>query len=337
MVRRLLEECGCTLGESERERESQLDETVGTASARITEVGHVQRFSWAGPCRKLDQAYETIRTIGKGLSGVVHLARPKDPPGGPLVALKRLHSKLSANAVGPGEDGAMTEAVREVAILSMLQHPNIVGLKEVCASGAMSSMCWYAVLEHVEYELGALLEFSQQPFSEAQVKGLVQQLLKALAVLHELWIVHRDLKMPNLLIDKAGTLKVCDFGLARLQGSSETACYTPGVVSLWYRAPELLIGSRHYGPEVDMWAAGCLMGELCTRQPMFGGRSEMDQLRMIFDLRGAPSETSAPNLWKSLLRRGIKTPPTSAPGTPGMCPAPIIIIIMISQNMMIII
>ena len=125
-VRRLLEDSGCVLGQKERDDPPlNLVERMDIDSTHVTEIRCVPSFSWAGPCRKLDQAYERIRTIGKGLSGVVHLARPKD--GGPLVALKRLHSKLSANS--GVEDGTMTEAVREAAILSMLQHPNVVGLK----------------------------------------------------------------------------------------------------------------------------------------------------------------------------------------------------------------
>lgn len=166
----------------------------------------VVRFSWAAPCRQLETTYERIRTIGRGRSGVVHLARHKAlgdggdgeaatvaPEGersehaegcrtdatvstSSLVAFKRLHSQMSANSSGPGQEpGVMTEAVREVQILSSVRHPNVVALEEVCTSGKGHTQTWYAVMEYVEYELGSLLEFAQQPLSEAQVKGLMQQ------------------------------------------------------------------------------------------------------------------------------------------------------------------
>lgn len=168
----------------------------------------VDRFSWAAPCRQLETAYERIRTIGRGRSGVVHLARHKPRGDGDgdgeaaaaaapegevefterektdaaaaatssLVAFKRLHSQMSANSSGPGQEpGVMTEAVREVQILSSVRHENVVALEEVCTSGKGHTQTWYAVMEYVEYELGSLLEFAQQPLSEAQVKGLMQQ------------------------------------------------------------------------------------------------------------------------------------------------------------------
>jgi serine/threonine protein kinase len=167
----------------------------------------VDRFSWAAPCRQLETAYERIRTIGRGRSGVVHLARHKARSDGgdrevaaavpegegsehvegsgtdatgastsSLVAFKRLHSQMSVNSSGPGQEpGVMAEAVREVQILSSVRHPNVVALEEVCTSGKGHTQTWYAVMEYVEYELGSLLEFAQQPLSEAQVKGLMQQ------------------------------------------------------------------------------------------------------------------------------------------------------------------
>jgi len=105
---------------------------------------------------------------------------------------------------------------------------------------------------------------------------------------------------------------VCDFGLARFQGSDTKKAYTPGVVSQWYRSPELLLGATRYGTEVDMWAVGCLLAELCTRTPLFPGTSELDQLRRIFATLGNPTEASQPHLYKVVQAKGIVLPPAGS-------------------------
>ena len=136
-----------------------------------------------------------------------------------------------------------------------IRHPNIVHVKEaVVDAGSM-----YMVMELVDFDLGLLIEHMQQPFSEGQVKCLAMQLLSALAAAHECFVLHRDLKQTNLLLDRNGVLKLCDFGLARRCGAS-TVC-TPDVTSLWYRAPEILLGERRYGSAVDIWSFGCIFAE----------------------------------------------------------------------------
>lgn len=107
--------------------------------------------------------------------------------------------------------------------------------------------------------------------------------------MHENWIVHRDLKTPNLLYSNNGVLKIADFGLAREYGDPLKP-YTPLVVTLYYRAPELLLGTKEYAIAIDMWSAGCIMAELLLMQVLWKGQGEIDQLNRIFATLGSPSE-----------------------------------------------
>ena len=117
----------------------------------------------------------------------------------------------------------------------------------------------------------------------------MEQLLKAIAHLHDNWILHRDLKTSNLLLSHNGILKVGDFGLAREYGSP-LKHYTAVVVTLWYRAPELLLGIKEYSTFIDVWSIGCIFGEFLLMNPLFPGKSESEELDKIFKFLGTPSE-----------------------------------------------
>ncbi|KAK3700360.1 hypothetical protein QZH41_009774, partial [Actinostola sp. cb2023] len=127
------------------------------------------------------------------------------------------------------------------------------------------------------------------PFSEAQIKCLMIQLLKGTQYLHGHFIVHRDLKVSNLLLNGSGVLKIADFGLARSFGYPYEPM-TPLVVTLWYRAPELLFGAKIHTTAVDMWAVGCIFGELLGNKPLVAGKSELYQIQLIVDLLGTPND-----------------------------------------------
>lgn len=148
-------------------------------------------------------------------------------------------------------------------------------------------------MEYCEQDLASLLDNMQAPFSEAQIKCIMLQMLKGLKFLHSKFIVHRDLKVSNLLLTNRGVLKIGDFGLARFFGVPASEM-TPKVVTLWYRAPELLLGAKEQTTGIDIWACGCIMGELLSHKPLLPGRSELHQIELIIDFLGTPNDSIWP-------------------------------------------
>jgi cyclin-dependent kinase len=128
-----------------------------------------------------------------------------------------------------------------------------------------------------------------------QVKKFTLQLLEGTRYCHAHRVLHRDLKPQNLLIDKEGNLKLADFGLARAFGVP-LRTYTHEVVTLWYRAPEILLGGRQYSTGVDMWSVGCIFAEMATRKPLFPGDSEIDEIFKIFRILGTPTDADWPGV-----------------------------------------
>ncbi|XP_048402814.1 cyclin-dependent kinase 10 isoform X4 [Stegostoma tigrinum] len=187
-------------------------------------------------------------------------------------------------------DGIPISSLREINLLLKLRHPNIVELKEVVVGNHLDSI--FLVMGYCEQDLASLLENMQSPFSEAQVKCIILQLLKGLRYLHENFIIHRDLKVSNLLMTDKGCVKIADFGLARAYGVPLKPM-TPKVVTLWYRAPELLLGTKTQTTAIDMWAVGCILAELLAHKPLLPGSSEIHQIDLIVQLLGTPNE----NIW----------------------------------------
>eukprot|EP00300_Choanocystis_sp_HF-7_P000434 c10349_g1_i2.p1 GENE.c10349_g1_i2~~c10349_g1_i2.p1 ORF type:complete len:281 (+),score=63.63 c10349_g1_i2:321-1163(+) len=153
----------------------------------------------------------------------------------------------------------------------------------------------HVVFEYMTTDLEAIVLDPKIPFSQSDAKLCMKMLLEGLAYCHDHWILHRDLKPNNLLVAPDGTLKIGDFGLARTYGSPNPE-YTIQVVTLWYRAPELLYGVSQYGTGVDMWSVGCIFAELLNREALFQGTNEIDQLNRIFTLLGTPTEEIWPGL-----------------------------------------
>lgn len=148
-------------------------------------------------------------------------------------------------------------------------------------------------MDFLEHDLKTLLEDMAEPFLPSETKTLMLQIVSATHYLHANWILHRDLKTSNLLMNNRGELKVADFGMARYTGSPPPKL-TQLVVTLWYRAPELLLGTTAYGAEIDVWSVGCIFAELLTREPLLQGTNEVDQLSKIFALLGTPTSTTWP-------------------------------------------
>lgn len=231
-------------------------------------------------CRSVYE-FEKLGKISEGSYGVVFRARDKKT--GDLVALKKLK-------MGKEREGFPLYYLREISIMRSFNHPSVLGVKEVVVDESDHGFGnVYMVMEYMEHDLKALLDSRKQPFSQSEVKCLMLQLLEGVEYLHDNWVLHRDLKTANLLFSNQGDLKICDFGMAR-QYSSPLKPYTSLVVTLWYRAPELLLGATEYSTAVDMWSVGCIMAELLAGKPMFDGRTEASQLDKIFRTLGTPTE-----------------------------------------------
>lgn len=190
-------------------------------------------------------------------------------------------------------EGVPSTAIREIALLRELNHPNVVRLLDVIHSDKNL----YLVFEYLNQDLKKLLDESETGLEKSLVKSYLWQLLQGIAHCHTQRVLHRDLKPQNLLIDDAGNIKLADFGLAR-SISLPIRGYTHEVVTLWYRAPEILLGSSVYGPAVDIWAIGCIFAEMYTKKALFPGDSEIDQLFRIFRTLGTPSEKTWPGVEK---------------------------------------
>ncbi|KAI1725999.1 protein kinase domain-containing protein [Ditylenchus destructor] len=232
-------------------------------------------------CRNVAE-FECLNRIEEGTFGVVYRAIEKKTD--EIVALKRLKMEKE-------REGFPITSLREInMLLKCGKHPNVVNVREIVVGSNMDKI--YLVMEYVEHDMKSLMETMKsknKKFTTAQVKTLMKQLLSGIEYMHEEYVIHRDLKTSNLLMSHSGILKIGDFGLAREFGSPIKP-YTPIVVTLWYRSPELLLGIKEYSTAVDMWSVGCIFAEFMKLKPLFQGRGEIDQLNKIFMEIGTPNE-----------------------------------------------
>ncbi|KAI0364869.1 Pkinase-domain-containing protein [Pilatotrama ljubarskyi] len=230
------------------------------------------------------ERYSKIEKIGT--YGVVYKAR--DINTNTVVAMKKI--RLEAE-----DEGVPSTAIREISLLKELKDENVVRLLDI----VHADQKLYLVFEFLEVDLKRYMENGNKqgrPITPAIVKKFTHQLTSGLLYCHSHRILHRDLKPQNLLIDKDDNLKLADFGLARAFGIPMRT-YTHEVVTLWYRAPEVLLGSRHYSTAIDMWSVGCIFAEMCARgHPLFPGDSEIDQIFKIFRILGTPNEEIWPGV-----------------------------------------
>lgn len=207
---------------------SDIDDEVSDSpsdSFENSDMMHVQRgFNMCQSCRTVSE-FEMIKKINEGTYGVVYKA--KDKMTGEIVALKKVKMEKE-------REGFPLSALREMNILLSLDHPSIVDVKEVVVDDDDRDDGTYMVMEHMQYDLKQLMEARNQPFSLGEIKSFMKQLLEGVKYLHDNWILHRDLKTSNILMNKEGHLKICDFGMSRQYGSPHKP-YTSLVVTLWYR------------------------------------------------------------------------------------------------------
>lgn len=269
-----------------------------------------------GSCRSVDN-YERISRIGEGTYGVVYKAKSKDT--GEIVALKKIRLVPESDPAARSSkgddlipaDGLPLAHMREIQLLKRLKHPNIVQVKEIVVGGSLGSI--FTVMEYCVNDLAALVDSMVQPYSRGEIKCLIYQLLKGVEYLHRNFIIHRDLKLSNLLINSDGCLKIADFGLARKCSiDSQTGLpyrpLTPKVVTLWYRAPELLFGDINYSFPIDLWSVGCIFGELLLNSPLLPGSTELQQVILISRLIGSPNNTKWAGFDRLPLAKSLQIP-----------------------------
>lgn len=244
--------------------------------------------------------YQKIdKPVGEGTYGVVY--RAKDLTNNNIVALKKIKLEVE-------DEGVPSTALREISLLKELQHKNVVSLLDVeHAEGKL-----YLVFEWLDKDLKKYMDSVKGGMNSKLVKSYLYQTLRGMAFCHSLGIMHRDMKPQNLLVDRSGTLKIADFGLARAY-IVPIREYTHEVVTLWYRAPEILLGQRSYSPAVDIWSIGAIFAEMVNKRPLWPGDSEIDELFRIFRTLGTPDESVWPGVtslpdYKSIFPKWPATP-----------------------------
>ncbi|KAJ6871688.1 LOW QUALITY PROTEIN: cell division control protein 2 [Populus alba x Populus x berolinensis] len=244
------------------------------------------------------EKYEKLEKVGEGTYGKVYKA--KDKLTGQLVALKKTRLQMD-------EEGVPPTALREVSLLQMLSQSlyvvRLLSVEHIDANNSDddSKSNLYLVFEFLDTDLKKFIDSHRKgpnprPLSPSLIQSFLFQLCKGVAHCHSHGVLHRDLKPHNLLLDQErGILKIADLGLGRAF-TVPLKSYTHEIVTLWYRAPEVLLGSTHYSIAIDMWSVGCIFAEMSRRQALFPGDSELQQLLHIFRLLGTPTEEQWPGV-----------------------------------------
>ena len=252
-------------------------------------------------CRNVNN-YKIIEDhIGEGTFGMVFKAEYigdldyADKMGIPkYVALKKIKMEDS-------KEGFPITALREIMIMKKCNHENLLQILEIVTSKSLvknqKKQNVYLVFEYMEHDLSGLA-LAKYSFELPQIKYIMYQILKGVQYLHKNNIIHRDIKCANILINNKGKVKIGDFGLARNITPNHTKKYTYKVVTLWFRAPELLFGDTLYGTAIDVWSCGCVFGELLTGNCPFQGKDEESLMKKICEKCGTPNETNWPGVTK---------------------------------------
>ncbi|KAG9509205.1 Cyclin-dependent kinase 16, partial [Fragariocoptes setiger] len=254
--------------------------TTGCSQRRMSRCEQRQSLSDLGYGKT--ESYVKLQKLGRGTYATVYQGRSR--LSNELVALKEVLKEH--------DEGAPCTAIREVSLLRLLRHNNIVTLHDICHTPNKLTL----VFEYVGKDLDAYMRDCSHIMAMHNVRLFMYQLLRGLAYCHVRQVLHRDLKPQNLLINRRGELKICDFGLARAK-SMFTKSYSKEVVTIWYRPPDVLLGNTDYDHSIDMWGVGCIFYEMAAGRTFFPGSSVQQQLYLIFSSLGTPNA----QLWPEVL------------------------------------
>ncbi|XP_023909154.2 mitogen-activated protein kinase 3 [Quercus suber] len=240
-----------------------------------------------------------ILPIGRGAYGIVCSVMNSET--NEMVAMKKI-----ANAFDNHMDAKRT--LREIKLLRHFDHENVVALRDVVPPPLRREFTdVYIATELMDTDLHQIIR-SNQSLSEEHCQYFLYQILRGLKFIHSANVIHRDLKPSNLLLNANCDLKICDFGLAR--PTAENEFMTEYVVTRWYRAPELLLNSSDYTAAIDVWSVGCIFMELMTRKPLFPGKDHVNQMRLLIELLGTPTESDLGFVRNEDARRYIRQLPS---------------------------
>jgi len=272
------------------------------------------------PQRHINDHYKIVGFISSGTYGRVYKAEAKLPinaqansparhPDGRTIEAFAI-KKFKPDKEGEVQyTGISQSAIREMALCTELSHRAMIHLVEII----LESKSIYMVFEYAEHDLLQIIHHHslvpRTHIPTLALRSIMYQIFSGLLYLHRNWVVHRDLKPANIMVTSAGAVKIGDLGLARLFYKPLHPLFSGDkvVVTIWYRAPELLLGSRHYTPAIDLWAVGCIFAELLSLRPMFKGEEakqdskkavpfQRSQMTKIAEVLGVPQKSDWPLL-----------------------------------------
>jgi cyclin-dependent kinase 8/11 len=270
------------------------------------------------PQRHINDHYDIVGFISSGTYGRVYKAVSKRGPSQAAIKHPSTGRSIEAFAIKkfkPDKEGELQytgisqSAIREMALCTELSHAALIHLVEII----LESKCIFMVFEYAEHDLLQIIHhhslLHRTPIPASTLRSCMHQLISGLLYLHQNWVIHRDLKPANIMVTSSGAIKIGDLGLARLFYKPLHMLFTGDkvVVTIWYRAPELLLGSRHYTPAIDLWAVGCIFAELLSLRPIFKGEEakqdskkavpfQRNQMGKIGEILGLPTKKDWPLL-----------------------------------------
>ncbi|OQO09847.1 Serine/threonine-protein kinase ssn3 [Cryoendolithus antarcticus] len=330
--------------EEQAQEVKQSDHASKTDNPNHVDATSIPRMNGTpyAPQRHINDFYDIVGFISSGTYGRVYKAINKRGNANASPAIHPSGRTIEAFAIKkfkPDKEGELQytgisqSAIREMALCTELSHPALIHLVEII----LESKCIFMVFEYAEHDLLQIIHhhslLPRTPIPVSCLKSIMHQLLSGLLYLHQNWVIHRDLKPANIMVTSGGAIKIGDLGLARLFYKPLHALFTGDkvVVTIWYRAPELLLGSRHYTPAIDLWAVGCIFAELLSLRPIFKGEEakqdskktvpfQRNQMGKIAEVLGLPKKQEWPLLtampeYQNLQSVSMHNPAVNRPAT----------------------